>query len=389
MKIAYFDCFAGISGDMILGALIDSGLDIELLKTGLGKLQLDGWQLTTEKISKNGIAGTKVNVVSEEQKAHRHLRHILEIIDSSGCDDVVKSNSKKIFRRLAEVEAKIHDTTPEKIHFHEVGALDAIIDIVGGVIGLHLLGIEKIYASTIHLGSGFVDCAHGRIPLPSPATVALLHDIPTYSTGIQNELTTPTGAAVISTLAESFGPMPLMTIKSTGYGAGRRDLEIPNLLRLIIGETSDNFDHDTVSIIETNIDDMNPEFYNHIITKLIGSGAIDAFINPVVMKKNRQGALLTVLSAPDKVDGLVQLIFSETTSFGVRLRLSERRKLKREIRMVKTKYGEVAVKIGFSNGEIISVMPEYEDCRTIAEKSNIPLRVVYDTAKAAFTHLTK
>ena len=384
MKAIYFDCFAGISGDMTLGALVDAGLDIEMLKSELSKLNLMGYSTSAEKVVKKGITGTKINIEIEEQNAHRHLRHINEIIDNSALDDDIKQTAKKIFLRLAEAEAKIHNTTVEKIHFHEVGAVDAIIDIVGAVIGIRLLGIEKIYASRIHVGNGFVKCRHGKIPLPAPATVDLLKNVPVYSTGIEGELTTPTGAAIITTLAESFGNMPLMNIRQIGYGVGTSDREIPNLLRVMIGEIIESgYETDTVTIIETNIDDMNPEFYEYVSEKLLKLGALDVCTSPVYMKKSRPGALLSIITDHDKIEDILSVIFSETTTIGIRMYHAERIKLQREVVIVATQYGDVRVKISKYKDQVKNIAPEYDDCKKIAAEKNIPLKNVYDAARKA------
>ena len=369
---------------MTLGALVDAGLDIEMLKSELSKLNLMGYSISAEKVVKNGITGTKVNVEIEEQNAHRHLRHINEIIDNSALDDDIKQTAKKIFLRLAEAEAKIHNTTVEKIHFHEVGAIDAIIDIVGAVIGIRLLGIEKIYASRIHVGDGFVECRHGKIPLPAPATAELLKNVPVYSTGIEGELTTPTGAAIITTLAESFGNMPAMNIRQIGYGAGTSDREIPNLLRVMIGEiTESDYETDTVTIIETNIDDMNPEFYEYVSEKLLKLGALDVCTSPVYMKKSRPGALLSIIADHDKIEDILSVIFSETTTIGIRMYHAERIKLQREVVIVATQYGDVRVKISKYKDQVKNIAPEYDDCKKIAAEKNIPLKNVYDAARKA------
>jgi len=382
LRVAYFDCFAGISGDMTLGALIDAGLDIEKLKAELSKLNLGGYKISSEKVVKNGITGTQVYVQVDEQKTHRHLRHINEIIDNSTLDDDIKNRAKNIFRRLAESEAKIHNTTVEKIHFHEVGAVDAIIDIVGAVIGVKLLGIKKVYASKIHTGRGYVNCQHGKIPVPAPATMELLKDFPIYSTGIERELTTPTGAAIITTLADSFGNMPEMMVEKIGYGAGTGDLEIPNLLRIIIGEDrSDAYESDTVTVIETNIDDMNPEFYEYVMEKLLDNGALDVYTAPVLMKKGRPGTLLSVITDENKLDYIISVLFSETTTIGVRMHRASRKKLHREVVTVSTEYGDIRVKLSRYKGQVINIAPEYKDCRKIAIKNNIPLKQVYNAAK--------
>lgn len=384
MKAIYFDCFAGISGDMTLGALVDAGLDIEMLKSELSKLNLMGYGISAEKVVKNGITGTRVNVEIEEQNAHRHLRHINEIIDNSTLDDDIKLTAEKIFLRLAEAEAKIHNTAIEKIHFHEVGAVDAIIDIVGAVIGIKLLGIEKIYASRIHVGSGFVECRHGKIPLPAPATAELLKNVPVYSTGIEGELTTPTGAAIITTLAESFGNMPLMNIRQIGYGAGTSDREIPNLLRVMVGEIAESdYETDTVTIIETNIDDMNSEFYEYVSEKLLRLGALDVYTSPIYMKKSRPGVLLSIIADHDKIEDILSVIFSETTTIGIRMHHAERMKLQREVVTVATQYGDIRVKISKYKDQVKNIAPEYDDCKKIAAEKNIPLKNVYDAARRA------
>jgi uncharacterized protein (TIGR00299 family) protein len=312
------------------------------------------------------------------------LKHIVEIIDNSGLADDIKIKSEKIFERLAEAEAKVHNTTPEKIHFHEVGAIDAIIDIVGSVICLNLLGIDKVYASKIHVGTGFVECAHGKIPIPAPATSELLKNIPIYSTGIQNELTTPTGAAIITTLAQAFGNMPPMILNNTGYGAGSRDLEIPNMLRVLVGEFSESdYESDTVTIIETNIDDMNPEHYEYLMEQLFEKGALDATLTPIIMKKSRPGLLMTVISPAKILDDLLNIVFSETTTFGVRIRQIERKILKRKIKTVKTRFGKIRVKIGYFNNQTKAV-PEYEDCRRAAKEAGVPIREIYQEAQKNF-----
>ncbi len=382
MKTAYFDCFAGIAGDMVLGALVDLGLDIEKLKAELQKLNVSGWDITAEKVKKKGIAGTHVTVVTEEQKAHRHLHHITDIINNSALSDSVKDKSTAIFSNLAEAEAKVHDTTIDKIHFHEVGALDAIVDIVGTVVGLELLGIGKISSSPIVTGYGFVDCEHGKMPVPAPATAELLKDVPSYAGEISKELTTPTGAAIITTLGTFFGARPQMKIERVGYGAGTRDLEIPNLLRVMVGtEIKNAHDTDRVTLIETNIDDMNPQFYNYVTDKLYDAGALDVYTTAVTMKKNRPGILLTVLVPEELVDSVTEIIFSETTTIGVRLQNINRRKLRREIVTVKTQYGEVRVKVSFSGKRKLNIMPEYDDCRKIAAEKDVPIQTVFDEAR--------
>ena len=327
MKIIYFDCFAGAGGDMILGALIDAGLSVEDLKEELSQLSLSGYEIRAEKSIKKGISGTKFHVNVSHDHHHRSLNDILKIIDGSSLSDDVKGQSKKIFTRLAEAEGKIHNKPVEEIHFHEVGAVDSIIDIVGTVIGLDRLDIREVRVSRIHVGTGFLECAHGTLPVPPPATLELLKNIPVYSTGIESELVTPTGAAILSTLSSCFGEIPSMCIEKTGYGLGSRDLTIPNVLRILVGETDDNYDVDTVQLIETNIDDMNPQFYEYIIESLFAHGAKDVFLTPIIMKKNRPGVVLSVLASPEKIDELIDIIFQETTTLGVRISEVKKRKI--------------------------------------------------------------
>jgi uncharacterized protein (TIGR00299 family) protein len=382
MKIAYFDCFAGASGDMIIGALLDAGLDFERLQEELKKLHLHGYSLHASKVSKGGIASTKFDVEAKQGHHQRHLKDIAGIIGDSGLSASVKDKSVAIFTRLAEAEAKVHDCSVEEIHFHEVGALDAIIDIVGAVIGLEALRVEEIRASRLHLGSGFVDCAHGRLPVPPPAVVELLKGIPVYSTDVEGELVTPTGAAVLSTLSKGFGPLPDMTIEKTGYGAGFKDVSIPNVLRLIVGETPAVIKGDRIQIIETNIDDMNPQFYDYIMERLFAEGARDVFLTPIIMKKSRPAVILSVIASPDRTDPLIGVLLSETTTLGVRISdLKKRMVMEREIISLKTAWGDVRVKIrGFGETKKM-VTPEYEDCKRIAREQGLAIHAVYETIK--------
>ena len=382
MKIAYFDCFSGISGDMILGALIDAGLDIQDIESELAKLKISGYNLKTQRVVKKGISGTKFIVEIIEQNIERKLKDIVEIVDQSDLSEDIKDLSKKIFKELATVEAKIHNKNIEEIHFHEIGGLDSIIDIIGSVIGIKKLGIEAIYSSKIHIGTGFVECQHGLIPVPAPATLELLKGISIFSMGIDAELTTPTGAAILKTLSRSFGGMPEMKVKKIGYGAGSRELEIPNLLRVYVGETSEReYEKDEVILIETNIDNMNPEFFGYISEMLLTQGVLDVFMTPIFMKKNRPATMLSVLTTSDKLDKILSTIFTETTTLGVRIHRLERRKLTREIIKVKTRFGEIKVKVGKVGEMIKNIAPEYEGCKKIAVKQKIPLRDVYEEAK--------
>jgi len=383
VKVLYFDCFAGASGDMILGALVDAGLPLDNLKSELAKLGLSGYTISATKVVKHGITGTKISIETEEQHIHRHLKHIEQIIGGSNLSEDIKDTSIRVFENLAAAEARIHNTGVEKIHFHEVGALDAIVDIVGSLIGMKLLGVDAVYSSKIPIGTGFVECEHGNIPVPAPATLELLKGVPLVSTGIEAELTTPTGAAILTTVSQQFGTMPQMRLEKIGYGAGSRDLEIPNLLRLLIGEPcASGYECDQVELIESNIDDMNPEFFDHVFDRLLDSGALDVYITPVSMKKNRPGVVLGVLAPPDKRDSILSTIFDETTTFGVRIQPVERRKLAREERSVKTRFGYMKVKIGKHAGKVKIVAPEYEDCKKVAAMEGLPLKDVYDEVKA-------
>jgi pyridinium-3,5-bisthiocarboxylic acid mononucleotide nickel chelatase len=389
MTLAYFDCFSGISGDMILGALVDAGVSIDDLRAELAKLNLPGYTLKVEKVKRSGIAATKVHVVvdHEDQKS-RHLADILNILEDSALSPTAKEKSSRIFKRLADAEAKVHGTTADKIHFHEVGAVDSIVDNVGAVIGLELLGITKVMASAINVGSGMVKTAHGMLPIPAPATSELLTGIPFYQSSTQFELTTPTGAVIISTLCSSFGPLPSMKVNRIAYGAGDKDFPgQPNVLRIMIGEPVAVYDEDTSIVIETNIDDMNPQVYDYLIDRLMLQGAHDVYLTPIIMKKGRPAILLSVLTDQAKTDVVLDTIFRETTGIGVRIQEVGRKKLAREIREVETVYGKIRIKISKQGDEVLTITPEYEDCRKIAEEKQIPLKKVMEESKALFSRI--
>jgi uncharacterized protein (TIGR00299 family) protein len=384
MKLAYFDCFSGISGDMTLGALLDAGCDIEQLRAELLGLQVPGWELSAEKVWKNGMAATHARVKTEDQQKHRSLSTILQILRDSKLASSVRDRASAIFQKLGEAEARVHHAPLEKIHFHEVGAVDAIVDIVGACIGFHALGIEKFVCSPLNVGGGTAKMAHGVLPVPAPATANLLQGKPTYSNGVQRELVTPTGAAIVATLCDSFGPQPPMTVSAIGYGAGAADLEgQPNVLRLMVGEAAEKtvpgYDQE-ITVIEANLDDMNPQIYGYFQEKALAAGAVDVFTTPVQMKKNRPGTLLTVLCQPADAQALMLLIFAETTTFGVRTYSAQRRVLPREFVKVTTSFGEVRVKLSRVNGRILHVSPEYDDCRKLAEEKNVPLQRVINEA---------
>ena len=384
MKLAYFDCFSGISGDMTLGALVDAGCSADLLRAELKSLQVPGWTLTTEKVWKNGMAATYVRVQTEDQQKHRSLTTILEILKNSQLALPVRERASRIFQKLGEAEAHVHDAPLEKVHFHEVGAVDAIVDIVGSCIGFHALGIERFACSPLNIGGGTAKMAHGVLPVPAPATARLLQGAPTFSNGVQRELVTPTGAAIVATLSDSFGPQPPMTVSAIGYGAGTANLEgRPNVVRIMIGDSADKVSSvgdEEISIIEANLDDMNPQIYGYVLEKALLAGALDVYTTALQMKKNRPGTLLTILCRPEDTDALMSIIFAETTTFGIRTHRAQRRALPREWVNVSTAYGSVRIKLSRSNGHILHVTPEYDDCRKLAVEKQVPLQQVISEA---------
>jgi len=394
MKIAYFDCFSGISGDMTVGALLDAGLKIETLEKELKKLGLSGYQLEVNKVAKKGISATKFNVKIKEEGVERRFKDILAILKESKLDEEIKKETKKIFFNIAQAESKIHRKDIDKIHFHEIGGLDSIIDITSAVIGIKTLGIEEIHSSALPVGKSFVKCTHGVIPVPAPATLELLKNIPTYSGGIESEMITPTGAGIISTLAKSFGERPLMKIERIGYGAGEKEFTIPNLLRVSIGEKilkdenlKDGYVSDEAVLIETNIDDINPEFYDYIMEKLFSQGALDVFLTPIQMKKNRPAHMLSIIAYEQNLKEMLEVLFSESTTLGVRIREIKRLRLVQQNFIAETKYGKIRVKVGIFKGEIKNIAPEYEDCKKIAKQHKIPLKEVYEEVKWSVQHI--
>lgn len=379
MKTAYFDCFAGISGDMVTGSFIDAGLGFPFFEKIASGLGLKGYELSCERKLKNGISGTSFRVTVTGEQPHRRLSDIADIIMSSTLHEKVKNDSLAIFKVIAKAEARIHVKSIEEIHFHEIGAVDSIIDICCAAAAFHELGIRRVISSPVNTGRGYVKTAHGMLPVPAPATAEILKGIPVYSTGTEAELATPTGAAILSHFAESFSPLPDMKIESIGYGAGSRDLEIPNLLRIYIGETASagGFLSDEVVELETAIDDMNPEFYSHLFNILLDSGALDVTLVPVFMKKNRPGHLLKVIVSPEKADAVAEKIFTETSTSGLRTRKTSRVILARRSLPVETSFGVINVKVHEMNGKVITVSPEYEECRLAAIENDIPLKSVY------------
>ncbi len=385
MRIAYFDCFAGISGNMLLGALLDAGLPFKDMQKELAKLPLKNFTVTHKKVLMQHIGGTFVDVKTTEGHPERNLKDILSIINKSKLEKEVKETSSAIFQHIAEVEAKIHRKSIDSIHFHEVSGVDCIADIVGSVWGLHALGVATVFSSPVNLGGGMVKTRAGTFPVPGPATVALLKNAPVYSSGIQKELTTPTGAAILSTLCERYSSFPMMHVEKIGYGAGSRKLPIPNLLRVFIGEmetSSASPDvREEITVLETNIDDMPPQNYEYLMEKCFFAGALDVFLIPVIMKKSRPAVLVTVLCKKEDAIKCSDILFLHTPTFGIRMRTQPRIKLQRELKIVKTKYGTVRVKLGYKDGKVIKAHPEYEDCKRIAMRNNLPLQVVIDEAK--------
>lgn len=391
MKIAYFDCFSGISGDMTLGALVDLGLDQGYIKSELLKLKLDGYKLSFTNVKKHGISGTKAQVDllhqdhSDRHHHGRHLSDIKKLIEDSELDDNIKQKAISIFVSLGEAEAKVHDVDIEEVHFHEVGAVDSIVDIVGSVIGITALNIEKIYSSPLPLGGGFAKSSHGVIPIPAPATVELLKGIPIRETNIQSELVTPTGAAIIATLSSGFGSIPEMVVENVGYGAGNKDFsEQPNMLRIIAGKSAETLDNDSITVIETNIDDMSPQLYDMLMDRLFELGALDVFLTPIIMKKNRPAIKLTVILDKSDVQRACLCILKETTTMGLRIYETKRKKLSREIKELKTKYGIVRVKLGKIGDEVIKVIPEYDDCKKLATENNVSIMHIHQLVINAF-----
>jgi len=389
-KILYLDCFSGASGDMVLGALIDLGVPLDGLRAALAALLPAGCELTAERVSRSGIGAIQFDLKEIPHDAGGHARHrglheILEMIANAGLPERVASRASLLFERLGRVEAEIHQVPIERVHFHEVGALDSIVDIVGSVWAIDALGVDRVAASPLNTGSGTVATAHGQLPVPAPATIRLLEGAPAYSNGVQGELLTPTGALLVTGHATSFGPMPAMTIRRTGYGAGQRQVPgQPNVLRAVLGETTATADHGRVLVLECNIDDMNPQFYGNLIERLQAAGALDAYLSPVQMKKNRPGTLVTVLAPVGLRDRMLDLLFRESTTIGVRYHESDRECLSREWTTVSTRFGAVRVKLARRGTEVVNAAPEYEDCAARAAERKVSVREVHAAATHAY-----
>jgi uncharacterized protein (TIGR00299 family) protein len=381
MKICYFDAFSGISGDMTVGALVDAGADPGALLAALQSLNL-GATYSFEKTKRRGIAATKFHVEGGEQKAHRHLPHIVRIIENApGLTGRTRQRAIDVFNKLGAAEAKVHNQPLEKVHFHEVGAVDSISDIVGACYALELLDISEIYCSPVNVGSGTVETEHGTLPVPAPATAEILVSRPVYARGPAVELTTPTGAALVSALAADFGAMPPMKVERTGHGAGTKDFQShANVLRAIIGEREAATESTTVTVIEANIDDSTPQMLGFAMERLFAAGALDVTLQPLLMKKNRPGSLLSVIARPEDQERMAKVILEETTSIGLRMYRAERRVQSRSVIEVETPYGRVRMKVTAGGAS-----PEYEDCRELAEKAGVPLRRVLAEAQAAYS----
>jgi len=386
MKIAYFDCFAGISGDMTLGALIGAGADPERLREGLAGLGVGGYRIEVGRRMTGPIEATDVHVLLDDHHHHHHRRlgNIREMIRGADLSGEVKRTAEGIFTRLAEAEGKVHGHSPEEVHFHEVGALDAIVDIVGAALCLEMLGWPKVVASPMPTFHGYAKGSHGTFPLPAPATAEILRGIPWRKLDIEGELVTPTGAAIIREIATEFGPLPAMTVEKIGYGAGKSDFGIPNALRVMIGEETAGVESQCVTVIETNIDDLNPQFYETAMERLFAAGALDVFLSPIQMKKNRPGTLLSVICDPDLTEAIAAVILAETSTFGVRISRWERLCLDRRWEEVVTEFGAIRIKIGERNGRVITASPEYEDCKRAAAEHGVAVRHVHESAAALF-----
>lgn len=385
MRTLYLDCFSGISGDMTVGALLDAGADIGALRAALEGLNVPGFTVTAEKAVKNGISATQFRVLlHEHEHPHRHLHHIADIIQRASLPESVKQAAIQTFTRLAEAEATVHGTSPTKVHFHEVGAVDAIVDIVSAHLALHLLGIEQVIASPLHVGAGSVKCAHGWMPVPAPATALLLQGKPIYGGEVEGELTTPTGAAIVTQCAVSFGGIPAMTVEKTGYGAGTRDIPgRPNVLRVFIGQTdSAPGTQESIMVMEATIDDMNPELFPPVVSALLEADARDAFITPIVGKKGRPAYCVTALCDAANVRAIAEALFRHSSTLGVRFRQEQRFVLERHWKTVRTQWGRVRIKIGAYNSAASTAAPEFEDCRALAETAGVPVRRVYEMALA-------
>jgi uncharacterized protein (TIGR00299 family) protein len=380
MKIAYFNCFSGISGDMCLGALVDLGLPLADLSQALEGLRLVGFSLKSRRVKRAGLSATKVDVlVQDGMDRPMTFQDIRRLLQAARLPAVVREDSLRVFEKLARAEAAAHRTSLAKVHFHELGIIDSLVDVVGTIVGCQLLGIEGIYSSAINVGSGTIESNHGRLPVPAPATAHLLTGLPIYSAGPERELTTPTGAALMATLSRGAGAMPAMTMNAVGSGAGSfNPSDWPNVLRVFLGETSNAAESDRIMVLETNLDDMNPQAYELLMDRLLAQGALDVTLTPVIMKRSRPGIVLTVLADTVKVESILRVMFAETTTLGVRIQEMSRRLLAREIIELSTKFGPVRIKVAKGSGRAgrLKARPEYRDCKRLAEETGLPLQTI-------------
>jgi len=392
MRQAYLDCSSGISGDMFLAALLDAGLEAKALLSGLKKAALGFYEFKRTRALRGGLAGTRVEIVGPPEQPERKLPEITALLKASDLSETVRERALKIFTRLAEAEGKLHNQPTQQVHFHEVGAVDALVDVIGVCAGLELLGISDLICSPLNVGGGQVKSEHGSLPVPAPATAELLKGIPIYSTGVEAELVTPTGAVLVATLASSFGPMPPMKVERIGYGAGEKEVPgQPNIARLFLGERMETVQprpgaagDELVSIIEANLDDMSPQLYGYLVEQALAAGALDVTCSAVQMKKNRPGLAVSILASPDKSDALAQLLFEQTTTIGVRIYEARRKVLERELVSVKTEYGQVRIKVARRDGKVLNVAPEYDDCQRLAAEKSVPLKQVILAAQLAY-----
>ena len=393
MRLAYFDCPSGAAGDMILGALVDAGLSFEVLRDGLGGLALPGYTLERREVMKRGFRATKIEVHVHEHHhdhgqgdpaphhPHRSLPVIRDLIAGSALPEAVKGAAIRVFTRLAEAEGRAHGQPPEHVHFHDVGAVDAIVDIAGACLGLHLLGVDAVHCSALPVGGGMVDGPHGRIPVPGPGTAELLRGFPVVDTGVKRELVTPTGAAILTTLAAGAGAMPAMTVSSVGYGAGTMELDTPNLIRVFLGEASAAVRTETVMQVETTVDDMSPQLYEALMERLFAAGALDVYLTQVIMKRSRPGVVLVALCPPALAPDLARILFEESTTIGVRWTAYERARLPREMVTLTTSLGPISFKVSRLDGRPVTVTPEFEEIRRIARDKGLPVREALERAR--------
>ena len=384
MRIAYFDCPSGASGDMVLGALVDAGCPVDTLEAALASLRVEGWRLEAKTVERRGLHGTHLAVRTDPARRFHALDDMLRPIECSTLSDSVKARASAVLRRLAEAEARVHRVPVDAVHFHEVGDLDTLVDVVGAVAGLDALGVERVHVSPLPIGGGTVETAHGRLPVPAPATAELLRGFPVYDNGAAAELVTPTGAAILTTLGTP-GRLPPMTLERIGWGAGTRDLAIPNLLRLLVGQATgpetEPGEVETLVSVETTIDDMSPQLYEPLLERLLAAGALDVYLTPVIMKRSRPGTVLTVLAAPELAGRLAEVLFRETTTIGVRWSEVRRRRLPRELVRLSTTRGAVTFKVSTLGGRVVTVTPEFEEVRRIADAEGRPVREVLEAVR--------